>query len=79
MKVSVEFNFDEYEDRLAHKRFTYTLELCFVINELDNYLRGELKYNESLHKKAYEALEKTRNKLHEILNENNINLQELSN
>ena len=77
MKAILEFNLDEHEDEEAHLRCIKSTDLVIAINEIDNYLRGELKYNDNLHPAARKALDNARERLYQILNERNINIDEL--
>lgn len=78
MKAILEFNLDEPEDRLDHLRAVKSLNIVSVLWEFDMYLRSQLKYNdENLTNEAYEALEKAREKLYDIMNSNHISIDEL--
>ena len=43
--------------------------------ELDQWLRGEIKYNEKLSTDTDKAYEDIRDKIREILHENNLNIE----
>lgn len=43
--------------------------------ELDQWLRGEIKYNEKLSEERYNAYEAVRDKIREILNDDNLNIE----
>ena len=43
--------------------------------DLDQYLRSELKYNDKLNGEAYDAVEKIREKLHELKNDEGLTLE----
>jgi hypothetical protein len=45
------------------------------IEELDQYLRNEIKYNEQLPSEVTEAFEKLRDKIREILSENSLQIE----
>jgi hypothetical protein len=71
MKAVLEFNLpDEQEDYMMAQNGNKYL---YVLQDLDNYLRGLLKYTE-LSEEVYEALSNTRSKLNELLNERNVQL-----
>jgi hypothetical protein len=79
-KAILEFNLDEVDDRDAHLRAIKSLSLTLALWEMDQHLRSELKYGTregELSDEAYTAIERTREKLHEILDENGISLDEL--
>lgn len=79
MKAILEFNMDEFEDVVAHKRAIKSLDVLLVLYDFDQHLRSELKYNENLTDEQYEKLDKTREKLYEIMNERSVSLDELLN
>ena len=62
----------EYELRV----YTQANDLSMVLFEYDQYLRTKLKY-ETLTEQEYDAYEKAREKLHELLNEHGINLDRI--
>lgn len=74
MKATIEFNLPEEERE--HMRMLKSLDLVLAITQMDNYLRGKVKYEE-LNEDVYNAFVSAREKLHSILNEHNINLDEL--
>jgi hypothetical protein len=43
--------------------------------ELDQHLRNELKYNEKLPPKVYNTYEELRDKIREILSDNNLTME----
>lgn len=43
--------------------------------DLDQWLRGEIKYNEKLSAERYDAYEAVRDKIREILNDDNLNIE----
>jgi CRISPR/Cas system CSM-associated protein Csm5 (group 7 of RAMP superfamily) len=80
MKAILEFNLDEPEDRSDHLRAVKSLNIVSVIWEFDMYLRSQLKYNdENLTNEAYEALDKAREKLYEIMSSQHVSMDELYN
>ena len=71
MKAILEFNLpDERNEYLCAARGS---QYVAALEELDNYLRSRLKYEE-LDDSVYEALEKARNKLHEELGARDLEL-----
>ena len=42
---------------------------------LDQWLRGELKYNDKLSQETYDAYDKLREKIREILDDNGLNIE----
>ncbi len=78
MKAILEFNLDEPEESLDHLRAVKSLNIMSVLWEFDMYLRSQLKYNEdNLSDGAYEALDKAREKLYEVMNDQHVSFDEL--
>ena len=77
MRAILEFDLDKEEDVVRHKTCVQAAELVYALWDIDQYLRKETKYNESLTEGAYEALGKARDEFCNILNKRGINLDEL--
>ena len=78
MKGILEFDLDERFDVEAHKRAVKSLDLAMVLYDMDQYLRAQTKYApDSMPSEVYDALIETRDKLHEIMSERSIDLDEL--
>lgn len=70
MKANLEFNLPEEQedfDTCCNARKYY----C-VLWDLDQELRSKIKYDEKLNDEQYKIYEEIREKLHELLNEQNI-------
>lgn len=76
-KAILEFDLNEPEDIEAHKRAIKSLDLVLALWDIEQYLRSQIKYNESLTQEAYDALEKVRDEYYAILNKYNISHDEL--
>ena len=79
-KATLEYDLDEIDDRDAHLRAIKSLSLTIALWEMDQHLRSELKYGTregELSEEAYRAIERTREKLREILDDNGIVLDDL--
>lgn len=79
-KATIEYDLDEVDDRDAHMRAVKSLDMAITLWEIDQHLRSELKYGTregELSDEAYKAIERTREKLREIMDENNLNFDEL--
>ena len=63
-KVILEYDF--YEDREEMESAINGWKWKMLVWDLDQHLRSELKYNDKLTGEAYEAVEKIREKLHEL-------------
>lgn len=77
-KAILEFDLNEPDDREEHKRMLKSLDIMLVLWDYDNYLRGQLKYNEDgLTDQQYEVLEKARKEFYDILNKRGVSFDEL--
>lgn len=75
MKAIIEFNLDEPDDIDAHKRFTNMNAVYLALLEFDQEMRSIIKYNtKDYNGEQLDALDKMRERFHEILNENQIKL-----
>lgn len=71
-EVILKFREDELEDaRTALDGWKWKSAMW----ELDQWLRGEIKYNEKLSEERYDAYEAVRDKIREILNDDNLNIE----
>lgn len=78
MKGTLEFNLDESYEREAHLRAVKALDLALTLWDMDQYLRAKTKYApDSMPPEVYDALQETRDKLHEIMSDHSIDLDEL--
>jgi hypothetical protein len=73
MKAILEFNLPEdqeyYEE--AYNGTKYSIALF----EFDQYLRTQIKYNEQLTDEQYKVYEEVREKLYQIINDNNLSIK----
>jgi hypothetical protein len=76
-KAILEFDLNETEDRNEHERMLKSLDLCLALWDMDQYLRSQTKYNESLTQEQWDILDETRTKLYEIMNAKAISLDDL--
>jgi hypothetical protein len=73
MKVTIEFKGENAAEdaKLALDGWQYRA----AIWELDQHLRGEIKYNEKLSGEVMKAYEGLRDKIREILSDNNLTME----
>jgi len=71
-KVTLEF--DLIEEREDMEAAINGWKWKMIVWDLDQHLRSELKYNNKLTGEAYEAVEKIRERLHELKNESGLSL-----
>ena len=76
-KAILEFDLNDEDDKNAYQRVNKALDMALVLWDFDQYLRSQLKYNENLTSEAYDALEKTRERLNDLMQEHNVDLDEL--
>lgn len=78
MEGILKFNLDDSADREAHLRAVKSTKLAIALWDMDQYLRAKTKYApDSMPEVVYKALQETRDKLHEIMSEHSIDLDEL--
>ena len=74
----LEFNLDDSADMQAYLRAVKSTKLAITLWEMDQYLRSQTKYApDSMPEEVYKSLQQTRDKLHEIMSDNSIDLDEL--
>lgn len=71
-KVTLEF--DSFDDREDMESAINGWKWKMLVWDLDQHLRSELKYNDKLIGDAYVAVEKIREKLHELRSESGLTL-----
>lgn len=74
MKVILEFSLPEEQND-----YNYAMngaQYIFAIQDFDNHLRNQLKYNENLNEEQCHQLEQIRAKLYECLNERGVTVYE---
>ena len=73
MKAILEFNLPE--EQTEHLTAVKALDYKYVVSEMDEYLRSQIKYQE-LPEEVDKALQAARENLHQLCNDNNINIHE---
>jgi len=73
MKATLEFNLPE-EDA-EHRMAIDGSNWKYVVTEMDEYFRSQIKYQD-LSGEVTKALQAARDNLHELCNDNNINIHE---
>jgi len=73
MKAILEFNLPE--DQAEYQMVNDASKMFSVIWEMKQWLRGQVKYApDEMSQEAYDAFEQCRNKLNELLMDDNLNL-----
>jgi len=72
MKATIEFTLpEEQEDfQIAVNAYKYKMSL----EDFDSYLRARLKYEDIPDERIYQCIQDIRNKLHAVINENEISI-----
>ncbi len=77
-KAKIEFDLDNPEDKIAHLRAVKSLDLTLAIWTIIHNTKKKLEWSlESREMDKYDTLEMVYEKIHEILDEHNINIDEL--
>ena len=80
MKAVLEFDLNDPDDRIEHKRCVNSLELALCLWNMDEFLRTKMKYeSDPMSQEVYDTYELIREKLMEICQEKNISIDELVN
>lgn len=72
-KVTLEF--DSFDDREEMESALNGAKWKMLVWDLDQHLRSELKYNETITGQVYDELQKVRDKLHELKTESGLTLE----
>jgi hypothetical protein len=78
-KATIEFDLNEYEDRMAHLRAVKSSDMALALWTIIHNTKKSLEWSlEGKEIDKYETLELVYEKIYEILNEYNINTDELT-
>jgi len=79
-KATLEFDLNDSDDALAHLRAVKSLDLALALWDIVHNTKKGLEWSmEGKEIDKYDALELVYEKIHEILNDHNINTDELIN
>ena len=73
MKATLEFNLPE--EAAEHRAAIDGSDWKYVVTEMDEYFRSQIKYQD-LSGEITKALQAARDNLHELCNDNNLNIHE---
>jgi hypothetical protein len=76
MKATLEFNLDDFDDKMAHLRCVKSLDLALTIWQIKREIRDKLKYNDNSEQQN-EVYESINQMINERLEDNNIILDEI--
>lgn len=77
MKATITFDLNDPEDRAKHKLITHVDDITHVLWQLDEYLRRIVKYDETKHEEYKTASYDIREKLHQLLNEYGLTIENI--
>ena len=72
MKAILEFDLNDHDEMIAHKRYLSSDSLCTVLYKIDQWLRDCVKYGDDEIKGNH--LQEARDKLYEYMDNEGINL-----
>lgn len=75
-KAILEFDLNEFDDEMAHKRAIKSLDLVLAIREIEECLRGKIKHGQ-LEDVAYKEVKSVQEEFYRILNDLNIDIEEI--
>lgn len=79
-KAKIEYDLNDADDRLSHLRAVKSLDLSLAIWDIVHNTKKSLEWSmEGKEMDKYDALELVYEKIHEILDEHNIRIDELIN
>jgi len=76
MKFNLEFNMEEPEDKAQYRVYMLAMDWALAVSDLDEKLRSWLKHGHPF-TSPDQALEATRQTLHDILQERGISLDDI--
>ena len=77
-KATLEFDLNEHDDVLAHKRAVKSLDLALAIWDITHNTKKGLEWSmEGKEMDKYDALEMVFDKIYEILDEHHISIDEI--
>jgi len=77
-KAKLEYDLNEPDDVMAHKRAVKSLDMALALWTITHNTKKSLEWSmESKEMDKYEALEMVYEKIHEIISEHNIDLDDL--
>ncbi len=79
-KAILEYDLNDIDDIMAHKRATKSLDMAMALWDITHNTKKSLEWSmEGKEMDKYDALEMVFDKIHEILDEHNIRLDDLIN
>jgi len=77
-KATIEYDLNDLDDKYAHKRAVKSLDLALALWDITHNTKKGLEWSmEGKEMDKYDALEMVFDKIHEIISEHNIDLDDL--
>ncbi|NBP66310.1 MAG: hypothetical protein EBU66_16875 [Bacteroidetes bacterium] len=77
MKAKLEFDLEDSEDRMSHMRCVKATDMASILFEMSTNARKRITMGSEYGEEYYKGVDDVFNKLRELMNERNINIDEL--
>ncbi len=77
MKAKLEFDLDDFDDRMAHLRCVKATDMAIVLSEMTSNARKRITMGSDYGDEYYKGVDDVFNKLRELMEENNLDMDEL--
>jgi hypothetical protein len=77
MKAKLEFDLDDFDDRMAHLRCVKSTDMASILFEMTMNTRKKITMGYDGTDEYYRGVDAVFNKLYELMEEHNINVEEL--
>lgn len=77
MKAKLEFDLDDFDDRMAHLRCVKSTDMAIVLSEMTSNARKRIIMGSEYGEEYYKGVDDVFNKLRELMEENNLDMDEL--
>jgi hypothetical protein len=77
MKAKLEFDLDDFDDRMAHLRCVKSTDMAIVLSEMTSNARKRITMGSDYGDEYYRGVDAVFEKLRDLMEEHNINVEEL--
>ena len=77
MKAKLEFDLDDFDDRMAHMRCVKATDMVSILFEMSTNARKRIIMGSEYGEEYYKGVDDVFNKLRELMEENNLDMDEL--
>jgi hypothetical protein len=77
MKAKLEFDLDDFDDRMAHLRCVKSTDMASILFEMTMNARKRITMGSEYGEEYYKGVDDVFNKFRELMEEHNINIDEL--